>query len=252
MRIVGTIQARMGSSRLPGKVMKDVCGKPLLAWQLGRLQRSRLMDEVVVATTTNPLDNCIADYCAEHNIPCFRGSEDDVLGRIANTLRTYDVDIHVEFFGDSPLVDPHIIDEVIGMYLKVKDQYDCVCNSLKTTYPPGQEVLVHRGDVLQIADETIPHMDPMREHVSVHLTKNPDVRVLNLEAPDNYYYPNMYLEVDTENDFSLITEIVSHFNKLGKKYFSLSQIIDFMQSRPELIKLNQEEERRWKEFRDDA
>ena len=251
MKIVGSVQARMASTRLPGKVLKQVCGQPLLGWQLDRLAQSRLLDSMIVATSTSELDNPIAEFCYQHQIPCFRGSENDVLSRISDAIRTYQIDVHVELFGDCPVVDPHIVDEIIGAYLKYSSQYDCVCNSVKTTYPPGQEVLVHRGSILTEVDSQIAADNPLREHVGIHITKNPKYRVLNLEAPKRYRYPELYLEVDTENDFQLVSNIIEHFIRIEQHNFSLAQMIEYLQKNPGLIEINQSEERRWKEFRDD-
>ncbi len=250
MRIVGTIQARMGSSRLPGKVMKVVCGKPLLEWHIERLKRAKLLDDVIVATTTNSLDDEIVNFCVKKRVKYYRGSENNVLGRIAGVIQEHKIDTHVEFFGDSPLSDPHIIDEMIGLYLKYQNKYHCVCNSLKTTYPPGQEAIVYNAKLLVYADETIDINDPLREHVSIHITNNNNLSVLNVEAPEYYYYPDIYLEVDTSKDFEFIDKLITHFYKHGQHHFSLAQIIDYLNSKPELISINQNEERRWKVFRE--
>ena len=251
MKIVGSVQARMASTRLPGKVLREVQGQPLLGWQLDRLTHARLLDAMIVATSTNASDDPIAEFCRQRKVPCFRGSENDVLSRISEAIQEYQIDIHVELFGDCPLIDPHIIDEMIGTFLKQSPKYDCICNSVKTTYPPGQEVTVHRGSILTEANSYVPPGDPLREHVGIHITKNPRYRVLNLEAPEHYRHPEMYLEVDTGNDLKFVSNIIEHFVDLGQRHFSLAQMIEYLQQNPGLIEINQDEERRWKEFRDD-
>ena len=100
----------MGSSRLPGKVLKSINDKPMLLWQIERIRRSRLIDNIIVATSNSELDNEIVKLCIENEIQYFRGSENDVLARVANLLEINDVDIHVECYGDSPLIDPQLID----------------------------------------------------------------------------------------------------------------------------------------------
>ena len=158
---------------------------------------------------------------------------------------------HAEFFGDSPLTDPHLIDEVLGFYLKNRDLYDCVTNALKTTYPPGQEVTVYAGKALVEAEKAVPKGDPLRAHVSIHLTQHRDkYRICNLEAPAHYHYPDIYLEVDEPNDFRLISSVIEHFSGQGRDHFSLAQILDYLLANPDLIKINQRIERRWKAFKE--
>ena len=121
MKIIATIQARMGSTRLPGKVLKDICGKPMLLWQVDRIKKSRLIDDVIIATTTSPKDDEIVQFGIKNNIKYYRGSEDDVLNRVASLICKFGIDLHIEFCGDSPLPDPQLIDEFIGYYLKNQD-----------------------------------------------------------------------------------------------------------------------------------
>jgi len=252
MKIVASIQARLGSSRLPGKVLKDINGKPMLYWHVKRLQQSRLLDDIIVATTTSPNDEPIVEFCKKHNFSYFRGSEDDVLDRVASLIELNKIDIHVELFGDSPLTDAHIIDEYIGFLLKYYNEIDFVSNSIKTTYPPGQEVLVYKGEKLIEANKMVDKADPMREHVSIHIYKHPEhFNIMNLEAPPYYRYPNIFMEVDTPEDFIVVSNIFKHFFSAGKMYFTLAQILDYLKSQPEITKVNQKVERRWKEFRDE-
>ena len=227
MKIVASIQARMGSSRLPGKVLKDLCGKPMLLWHVERVKRSRLLDDVIVATTTSEKDDEIELFCEQHAILCYRGSEDDVLNRIASLIRHHHIDVHVEFCGDSPLTDPQIIDEFVGYYLKHQHSYDYVSNAIKTTYPPGQEVIVYRGGVLSELDQSLSTDDPMREHVGYNIIRFPDrYRLASLEAPDWFYEPEAYLEVDTLTDLEMMRQLIGYFTEKGVEHFTLSQILD--------------------------
>lgn len=252
MKIIGSIQARLGSTRLPGKVLKPIAGVPLLLRHVRRLRRSRLLDEIVVATTTNPADDEIVDVCREAGVAFYRGSENDVLGRVSGLVRDSGADVHAEFYGDSPLTDAHLVDETLGVLLKAWDRLDFVSNSLKTTYPPGQEVLCYRASSLLEADALVPRTDPLREHCGLHLIKRPDrFRQLGLEAPEYYRAPDLYLEVDTAEDFEVVSAVFEHFLSLGQEYFSLAQILDFFRERPELSSRNRGVERRWKQFRKD-
>ena len=250
MNITASIQARMGSNRLPGKVLKNICGKPMLQWQIERIRRSRLIDRIIVATTDNPLDNEIVKFCEDNNVEYYRGSENDVLGRIAGLIRESEIEIHAEFYGDSPLVDVHLLDEYIGYYLKYSNLFDYLSNSIKTTYPPGMEINIYSGQVLMKTDSLVAADDPMREHVAFNITRFPEhVRLCALEAQSWYFGSEIYLEVDSPQDLIFIEKIISYFTSKNQDYFSLLEILKFIQKNPDLTHLNQEVERRWKAYR---
>jgi spore coat polysaccharide biosynthesis protein SpsF len=250
MKIAATIQARMGSTRLPGKVLKEIVGKPMLALQIERIQQSHLIDEIIVATTTKPQDDAIVALARELGVAFFRGSENDVVSRVVGALRAFAVDIHVEFMGDNPIPDPLLVDTMIGYYLKHADRCDYVTNALTTTYPPGAEVFVYPATVLYDAASRITE-PALREHVGIHIYQHPErYRLCNLEAPPWYRYPDLHLEVDTTEDFEVISAIFEHFYPWNQG-FSLTQVIDFMREHPELAAANRQVERRWKAFRQD-
>ena len=250
IRIAATVQARMGSSRLPGKVLKTIVGKPMLALQVERIQRSLLIDKVIIATSTEKQDDVIERLASDIGVQCFRGSENDVLSRIVGALKAFEVDINVEFMGDNPMPDPMLVDSVIGFYLKHADRYDFVTNSLKTTYPPGAEVSVHPSQVLYDADNLTVD-SPERQHVSIHIWQRPErFRICNLEAPAWFHYPKLFLEVDTETDFEVVSAIYEHFYPENPG-FGLAQVIDFMNANPGLASRNSQVERRWKAYRQD-
>ena len=249
MNIVATIQARLGSTRLPGKVLKEVCGKPLLQYQIERICRSRLVDEVIIATTSATHDEPIAELGRRLGVTVYRGPEHDVLKRVADLLRVYRVDVHVELIGDCPLTDPQIADEIVGFYLKNVSRYDYVSNGTEVSYPSGMEVNVCAAAALIEAESRVLADDPLREHVDIHLSKNPRYRSFCVKAPSYFHRPDIFLEVDTPRDFEMLSQVISHFVERGKEHFSLSQILDFLETRPDLVKLNQSEERRWWQFK---
>ncbi len=248
MKIAATIQARTGSTRLLNKVMLPILGKPMLARQVERIQRSLLIDEVIIATTTNPKDDVIEDLARNLGISCFRGSEEKVLDRIVSTLKHFKVDIQVEFYGDCPLPDPTIIDSIIGIYLKHQSSCDFVCTGLKTTFPPGLEVAVYPARILyDVADVT---MD--RQHVQVNIRSRQDrYRIMNVEAPPWYRHPDFHLEVDTVEDFKLISAIYEALYP-SNPYFLSPEIIQFLQQNPALAASNRDIPRQWKAFREDG
>lgn len=243
MKIVATVQARRASSRLPGKVLRPILGRPMLAIQVERLLQSRLIDEVVIATSDKPQDDPIERLARELGVSCFRGSEDDVLSRIVGALKGAGADVHAEFMGDSPLPDPLIIDQVIGYFLKHADRYDYVSNALTITYPPGIDVYVYPTAVLYALEPEI--TGPEREHVDVHIIRRPQrYRLRNLEAPPELRMPELHLEVDTQEDFDVISAIYEHFYPRNPG-FGLAQILDFIRAHPELAEHNRHVERRW-------
>jgi len=253
MKIIASIQARLSSTRLPGKVLKEICGKPMLQWQIDRIKKSRLVDEIIVATTTNQADDAISEFCYKNKILCYRGSENDVLERISGLIIEHEADIHVECFGDSPLIDPSIIDEFIGYLLKNFDGLDFVSNSIKTSYPPGSEVIVYKGSALVKANNQVSKDDPLREHVSMHIYSKPDFfAIKNLEAPSHLNYPNLFMEVDTAEDFLVMSFIIEKMKESDEKFFTTSQIINLLKENPHIASINNNVERRWKEFRDDV
>jgi len=253
MNIVASIQARMGSKRLPGKVLENVCGKPMLLWQVERMRRSRVIDNVVVATSLSSIDDELESFCRKHQIDCYRGSEEDVLSRITALTTDLQVDIHVESFGDSPLIDPQIIDEFIAYYLKYKDIGDYFSSALKTTYPPGMEVSIYRSKTLLDVNRLVLPDDPLREHAGFNITRFPErFKLHSIVAPAWHFAPDVFLEVDVSEDLEVLREIVNYFVSRGEEYFSLREILSMLESRPELAKKNRNIERRWKILRDEV
>jgi len=250
MKITATIQARMGSKRLPGKVLSDINGKPMLSLQIERIRRSRLIDNIIVATSNSKKDNKIVDFCLSENIDYFRGSEKDVIKRITELLKQKKVELHIEFYGDSPLIDPNLIDEHIAIFLKNSPKLDYLSNGIKTTYPPGSEFNIYKAQTLIEVEKSLRKDDPLREHVGYNITRFANkYNIKSIDAPYWYNYPDIYLEVDEEEDLKLIRAIDSHFLKSKSDFYSLKDIIYLLKEKPELAKINCKVKRRWKELR---
>ena len=246
MRTVAVIPARLGSVRLPGKVMSVILGKPLLGYLLDRLNRCLLVDECVVAAPIRADNDLIEEYCDSRGVLCFRGSEDDVLERLLCALRWRDASAGVVVFGDCPLIEPTIVDHCIEIY-KHNQIFDFVGNDLKTTYPPGMEVEVFSVDALSESNDRC--VDPVvREHGTLFLRSHPNLFNLhNIEAPKAHRRPEISLEVDTAEDLIVIEEIIRKFK--GRKDFNLDEIINYIDSRPELGMVNRNIPRRWRKYR---
>jgi len=251
MKITATIQARMGSSRLPRKTLKPIMSKPMLWYQIERIKQSRLIDQIIIATSTAPADDEIEEFGKKYGITVFRGSEDDVYGRVVECLKAHQVDIHTEFMGDNPIPDAVLIDSILGFYLKNKDKYDYVSNALSTTYPAGFEVYVYPANVLIEAEKYITE-PKLREHVNLHIyQKTEHFRICNLEAPEIIQkYKDYHFEVDTAEDFEVISAVIEYFFPKNP-HFSMVEAIQFLESRPDLIAKNSEIHRRWQVFRKD-
>lgn len=234
MKIVATIEARMGSSRLLRKTLMEIGGKSILQILIERVKNSKLINEIVVATTTNEKDNVIIDFCDKNGYKYFRGSEEDVLDRVLKTAKTFNADIIVELTGDNPLVDPEVIDRIIQFYLD--NDYDYVCNFLPRTFPQGSEIQVFSVKVLEEVDKL--GKDPVdRENVSWYIYQHPEkYKIGNVEAKQEIREPDLRLTVDYQEDFTLITKIIEHF----KNYLvSLKDIVKFIRENPELKKINE-------------
>ena len=248
MKIIASVQVRMGSSRLPGKVMRSVLSRPLLGYLLDRLRLSKTLDGIVVATSTAVENDVIVEFCRKERVACFRGSETDVLDRTLQSLKSMAATVGVEVFGDGPLIDPVIIDQVVDYYVK-NEGYDYVGNDLKTTYPPGMEVEVFSTKALSDSSDRLQRSDPKREHGTLFIRQNPDIyKITNLEAPVRHHRPDLELEVDTSEDFQVIARVIEHFS--GRADFGLEEIIEFMDSNPEIANINRQVPRRWKQYRD--
>jgi spore coat polysaccharide biosynthesis protein SpsF (cytidylyltransferase family) len=250
MSTIAVVAVRMGSSRLPGKALRDVAGKPLLGHLLDRLALARRLDGVVVATSQRAENDAIAEYCRGRATACFRGDEDDVLGRIVGALRAQNATIGVEVFGDGPLIDPAIVDLFVDLFAQSGGQLDFVGNDLTTTWPPGMEVEVFSVAALADADRRCG--DPaVREHGTLFMRQNPGLyRLRNVEAPPEFRRPEIELEVDTAEDLAVMEAVLRHFS--DRPDVGLSELIRFMDGNPDIAAINRSVARRWKEFRSDA
>ncbi|HBQ25201.1 MAG TPA: acylneuraminate cytidylyltransferase, partial [Syntrophomonas sp.] len=168
MKTIIIVQARMTSTRLPGKVLKEVLGKPLLEYQIERLRQVRLADELVIATTTNDTDQPIVELCEHLGGAYYRGSEEDVLSRYYEAATQFKADAVVRVTSDCSLIDPGVMDEVIGLYINNRDNYDYVSNTLERTYPRGLDTEVFSMAALEKAYKEAGEQ-PDREHVTLFM-----------------------------------------------------------------------------------
>lgn len=241
LKIVATIEARMTSTRLPGKVLKPIIGKPVLELLIERLQCAKNINEIVVATTVNNTDDAIINLCNQLNVKYFRGSEEDVLERVLDAAKSVSADLIVEITGDCPLIDPTIVDECIQTFLE--GDYDYVSNTIERSYPDGLDVQVFPVSVLEevnnLTDNPIDH-----EHVSLYIYEHPErYRLKNLKANGEMFWPELGITLDTQEDYELLCLIFEELYPINPN-FSALDIVKLLRDRPELIDINKKIERK--------
>ena len=227
--------ARMGSSRLPGKTLLPAVGKPMLQLTIERLQRSRRRGRLVVATSDQAEDDAIAKLCDRLDVPCYRGSADDVLDRVYRCACHYAM-AHVAHFGaDNPLIDPSLCDEIIGVYLSNLGRWDYVTNNCPPTYPDGQEVEVTLFAALETAwrEATDPRH---REHLLTFLWENPQrFRIHNVTHEPNLHHERWTL--DFPEDYEFLRAVFEALYPTNQA-FGMWDVIDYLDAHPELREIN--------------
>ena len=232
MRTVAIVQARMTSARLPGKVLTDLGGQPVLARVLNRVARARMIGDIVVATTTQTSDDVLAETCAERGWHSFRGNEIDVLDRYYHAAKAYKADNIVRVTADCPLVEPEVIDLVVGTLLETN--YDYASNVLKRTYPRGLDVEAMTCTCLSRAwHET---SEPWhRAHVTPYVYLNPGKFRLASVTGDADFSAHRWT-VDTPQDLEFVKAV---YNRLGNDdAFSWRDVLRIVAEEPWLANIN--------------
>ncbi|MEX2451905.1 MAG: glycosyltransferase family protein [Rhodospirillales bacterium] len=237
-----TIQARMGSTRLPGKVLKDAVGKPLLDLMIERLKRVPGADKIIVATTAKPADDPIVELAERAGVNFYRGSENDVLARVLEAARTHGVNVIVETTGDCPLIDPGVIQNIIDTYRATGADY--VSNVIERSYPIGMDTQVFATDILaDVAERTDDPQD--REHVSLFIYHHPEIyRLKNVLAPPSLTAPDWRLTLDTPEDYEMISKVFEALYP-DNPAFTLADMFALFKKRPELLEINSHVRHRW-------
>jgi spore coat polysaccharide biosynthesis protein SpsF len=232
MKTVAIIQARMSSTRLPGKIMADLAGQPLLSRVIARAQRARLVDLVGIATTDRPADEQVAHLCGRIGVPCFRGSEDDVLDRYYQAAQQFGGETLVRLTADCPLLDPAVIDKAIAHFHS--GDFDYVSNGVERTYPDGLDTEVFRRTALEWAWREA-RLTSEREHVTPYLYKHPELFRLGSVKNDVDLSAHRWT-VDEPRDLELVRAIYGHFG--DSIDFGMAEILDLLHQHPELNQIN--------------
>lgn len=240
LQIVVIVQARMGSTRLPGKILKQVLGKPLIQFLIERLERIKLKNSIIVATTTNSKDDILIDLCKKLGISTFRGSEEDVLERFFQAATQSKADVIVRICADSPLLDPLLIDEVIEYFLS--NSYDYVTTGLERTFPLGMDVEVFSMKSFQSVSEQAKAVEE-REHVTPFYYRHPELfRIGIFKAKEDY--SKFRWTVDTIEDFEVVSQMLEMLYASHPE-FSFSDIIELAKNHPKLQKINSHIQQRY-------
>jgi len=237
-RVVTIVQARLGSQRLPGKVLAPVAGRRVLDWQLTRMRASRLAGTIIVAIPVGQRDDTLANHCAALGFACFRGHEDDVLDRHYRAACEYDADVVVKVPSDCPLIDPAVIDRVIGRFLEMPDAFDYVSNLHPATYPDGNDV-----EVMSMASLETAWREADRRFEREHTTP------FIWERPQRFRLGNVVWEngrdLSMSHRFTLdypadLTFVRAVFERLAPRnpLFSLQDILSLLERLPCLLDLN--------------
>jgi spore coat polysaccharide biosynthesis protein SpsF len=225
----------MSSTRLPGKVLKPVLGKPLLAYQVERLQGVEHADTIVLATTTSEVDHVLVDFAQRHGLACYRGSEDDVLSRYCEATEEAGADVVIRVTSDCPLIDPAVIDKVIAAYTQAQPNCDYASNTMRRTYPRGMDCEVFSRKALDTAQaEAVESAD--REHVTPFIYRHPHRFALrNVEYTSDQSHHRW--TVDTVQDFALVSRMLEHLYPERPK-FTLEDCLDLLAEHPDWARIN--------------
>lgn len=237
MRVVATIEARMRSTRLPGKVLKTIMGRPMLELMIERLRLIPRLDAIVIATTTDGSCDPIEALAGAVGVGCHRGSEEDVLERVLGATRGAGADLIVETTADCPLIDPETVTRAIDTFLASDVDYLANTTIPPRTYPAGMDVQVFPQRVLEeVAASTNDPAD--REHVSRYIYTHPErFRLLNLKSGLPEAVADLRLTVDTPADFALVTRIYETLYPANPR-FSFQDMIALLEREPQLAAMN--------------
>lgn len=228
------IQARMGSSRLPGKVLKTIKGLPLLEIQNQRIKASKLVDKIIIATTTNKEDDAIEGFCQEKNMLCFRGSDWDVLDRYYQAAKNHHPTNVIRVTSDCPLHHHSVIDFVIHEYLNSGKDYFSNSNHEPEYLEDGFDVEVFSFKALETAWAEAKLLS-QREHVTPYIKNSGKFSCDWKKFNKDYHYK---LSVDSQDDFNAVEAIFNSFDTVTD--FGMNEVLELIKSKPEILNLNKE------------
>lgn len=242
-KIAAIIQARMGSRRLPGKVMREIGGKSMLEILVNRLKRSRQVSSIVVATTEKEEDDKIVEWAEKVGMVCFRGNEDDVLKRFIEASKAMNADIIVRVTADNPLTDPRLVDELIKAHLTSKADYTHCIGA-----PLGISAEVVNREVLEQIHSMAENAE-YREHVTLYIVEHPKLFKIDSVKAEHFSlnYPALRLTVDTEEDLELMRRLQEYLGELER--LEIREAVEFLAKHPEIREINAQVEQKMPKVR---
>ena len=234
LRCVAVVQARLGSSRLPGKALLDIAGRPMVAHVVDRALAIDGVDAAVLATTLNPADDALADFARRRDIPCTRGSEDDVLDRFHQTITEHPADVIVRVTADCPLLDPRVSGLVLAEYLRRTGDVDYVSNVHPPTYPDGLDTEVLSREALERAWRDTDQTSD-REHVTSYIWRNPGAfRLANVATEPSRAH--LRWTVDEGADLEFVRAVYARLD--AGSLFGMGEILELLSAEPDLAHIN--------------
>ena len=235
MKIIGIIQARMKSDRLPGKVMLEILGKPLLWHIYNRLKKCKFLDLVVVSTGEYDQNSEICKFSYDNNIPIYIGSETDLIDRLYKTAIKFEASAIARITADCPLIDPVTVDRLVQKFIENKEKYDIVTNCEVPTFPHGLDTEIYSLNILEKMWNEI--KDPvLREWFPLYIKKNPHLfRIKNKENPTNL--SNLRWTVDYAEDFEFVKQVYENLYK-DNDAFNTNDILNLLSEKPYLKEIN--------------
>jgi spore coat polysaccharide biosynthesis protein SpsF len=234
--VTGIIQARMSSTRLPGKMLTSIMGKPLIQYVIDRIFKSKRIDNFILATTNNPQDRVLIQFAKKNSLDFFTGDENDVLDRFYQAAKRFSIKIIVRITPDDPFKDPEIIDKAVEIFLNGQDRIDYVTNILPPTYPIGLDIEVFTFEALQKAWNEAKKPSE-REHVTPYIWNHPEIfQIENFGLEKNLSYLRWTL--DDYRDLQFTQEIYQRLYP-KKKIFLMNDILKLLNQHPSLVKINE-------------
>jgi len=236
----------MGSTRLSNKVLKEVDGKPMIGIIIDRIKQAKEINGIVIATSDKEKDDAIEKFAEKINTECFRGSEEDLLDRLYNAGKKYGADAILRLTGDNPIIDEKIIDKVARTFRKQYGKISLVSTCVPMTFPEGLSMeLIDIKTLEKLHNELKTPAEREGFAVIVHMKKNEKIYLRHTIASDTDQ-SRFRLSVDYPEDFHVVEKIIKHFKKNNQQYFSINDVVHFLESHPNILKINSQKQDRSK------
>lgn len=239
MNVNAIIQARCGSTRFSNKIFAVIDNKPLLWHVVNRLRYVKIIDDIVIATTSNLKDDAIENWCCKENVKCFRGSENNVLNRFYNASSIYPSDVIVRITADDPFKEPSVIDKVIRKL--IDEKLDLATNNFPPSFPEGLDCEAFTFNVLEIMEKSA-HDSFEREHVTQYVYHNPEkFRIGNVVS--EYNLSSYRWTIDNKEDYEMVKRIYEKRKEGNNGILLMKEIFDILEENPEIIQINSQVKR---------